>query len=68
MVVVPYDTGKVQANIDGNPKSEFNVMVMHLSTLPTSNSYGTKRNYKQMNLLLEAAPPADAEKFLSCTN
>ena len=68
MVVVPYDTDKIQANMDGNPKYEFDLMVMHLSTLPTLSSDGTKRNYKQMNSLPEAAPPANAEKFLSCPN
>jgi hypothetical protein len=70
MVVVPYDTDKIQANMDGNPKYDFNQMVMHLSTPPKSRSNGTKRNYEQMSSLPEAAPPEDAEKFLSscCPN
>jgi hypothetical protein len=41
---------------------------MHFSTLLTPSSNGTNRNYEQMNSLLEAAPPAIAEKFLSCPN
>ncbi len=59
---MPYDTNKIQANIDGNPKSELYRMVIHLSTLPTLNSNESKRNYEQMN------SPVDAEKFLSCSN
>ena len=68
MVIVPDDSNRTHAHIDRNPKFEVNQMVVYLPTLSTPNNNGTKRNYKQMNLLPKAAPPADVEEFHSCPN